>query len=491
MPRKRCDVLLYEKGQYSTCLSPRHYRPRGVYYGEEWEHGYFVENQGKRIGLSEEVENLNITIKERGELDIGVEQIHSDLFKILTPHFYRVIAKAINNPGVFVGEHKKRAIKERNTDIMIIGCGASSIGLISKLIGKREVIAICNEIGGRLGRRMRQIHGIDIRKFEEVMIRGKYLGLFEEGYLIETSDEFQVIRPKITVFANGGKYLPPLIRNNDLPGFLSGDYFERLLDTGFKVKNVAFIDESGVSKDIKFLYDKSTAQGIEVTVFSREKIKGLNCVRIKDTYSLVGRWRVEGVQANGEYYKADIAVFLGKRYPSIEVPVNAGLEFDFVSDFVIPKHSITGKIGNNYVIGNVRGIEEINTSFMSGVIAGMEIMGEKVEESKEFEVFINSLKSEESDLYNYYEGKKGEIKKSFIIDDNSYICPCEDIKLKDLKGDYTSTEEVKRITGLGSGICQGKICIISLSRILRNKGIKNPGLMTFRSPIYPTSFMVD
>jgi len=107
---------------------------------------------------------------------------------------------------------------------------------------------------------------------------------------------------------------------------------------------------------------------------------------------LVGRWRVEGVQANGEYYKADIAVFLGKRYPSIEVPVNAGLEFDFVSDFVIPKHSITGKIGNNYVIGNVRGIEEINTSFMSGVIAGMEIMGEKVEESKEFEVFINFSK---------------------------------------------------------------------------------------------------
>ena len=47
-------------------------------------------------------------------------------------------------------------------------------------------------------------------------------------------------------------------------------------------------------------------------------------------------------------------------------------------------------------------------------------------------------------------------------DDNIIICRCEDVTLKEIrdliKEGYTTYDEIKRITRIGMGPCQGKTC---------------------------------
>ena len=47
-------------------------------------------------------------------------------------------------------------------------------------------------------------------------------------------------------------------------------------------------------------------------------------------------------------------------------------------------------------------------------------------------------------------------------DDNTIICRCSDVSLSDIRKliaeGYTSLDEIKRITRIGMGPCQGKTC---------------------------------
>ena len=50
------------------------------------------------------------------------------------------------------------------------------------------------------------------------------------------------------------------------------------------------------------------------------------------------------------------------------------------------------------------------------------------------------------------------------------VCHCEDISLDDLysalKQGYNEIESIKRFTGIGTGKCQGKCCVIQSLRVL-------------------------
>lgn len=50
------------------------------------------------------------------------------------------------------------------------------------------------------------------------------------------------------------------------------------------------------------------------------------------------------------------------------------------------------------------------------------------------------------------------------------VCRCNDVTEEDIerviKEGYTNIEEVKRILGIGMGLCQGNTCMIHLARIL-------------------------
>ena len=74
------------------------------------------------------------------------------------------------------------------------------------------------------------------------------------------------------------------------------------------------------------------------------------------------------------------------------------------------------------------------------------------------------------------------------------VCRCEDVTLADLqhavKLGYTHIEEAKRYTGLGTGPCQGKECLVATCLFLaRASGIAPADVEPFtsRPPVAPAS----
>ena len=75
----------------------------------------------------------------------------------------------------------------------------------------------------------------------------------------------------------------------------------------------------------------------------------------------------------------------------------------------------------------------------------------------------------------------------------SLVCPCEDVTVEDIhhavERGFTDVESVKRFTGFGTGICQGKQCMAACARVLaESKAVKKAALAPFtpRTPVFST-----
>ena len=68
-----------------------------------------------------------------------------------------------------------------------------------------------------------------------------------------------------------------------------------------------------------------------------------------------------------------------------------------------------------------------------------------------------------------------------------FVCRCEDVTVDEIDHaielGLASVEEIKRYTGLGTGPCQGKECIVALARLLVGKGV----IVTARPPAEPVT----
>lgn len=72
------------------------------------------------------------------------------------------------------------------------------------------------------------------------------------------------------------------------------------------------------------------------------------------------------------------------------------------------------------------------------------------------------------------------------------LCPCEDITLREvedaIRHGYATIEDVKRYTGLATGSCQGRLCLMPCVELLSKMTGKAPeevGLIRFRPPAEP------
>jgi sarcosine oxidase subunit beta len=87
------------------------------------------------------------------------------------------------------------------------------------------------------------------------------------------------------------------------------------------------------------------------------------------------------------------------------------------------------------------------------------------------------------------------------------VCPCEDVTLADVEQavslGYLDIDEVKRFTGLGTGPCQGKLCMVATCQLLADKqagdaerrqrqpeALNEPHPFTPRPPVVPVSLYV-
>jgi bacterioferritin-associated ferredoxin len=69
------------------------------------------------------------------------------------------------------------------------------------------------------------------------------------------------------------------------------------------------------------------------------------------------------------------------------------------------------------------------------------------------------------------------------------VCRCEDVTLDDvthtLSIGYHTVEEVKRYTGLGTGPCQGKECMVHAATLCAARSTLLPEPFTARPPVAP------
>jgi bacterioferritin-associated ferredoxin len=74
----------------------------------------------------------------------------------------------------------------------------------------------------------------------------------------------------------------------------------------------------------------------------------------------------------------------------------------------------------------------------------------------------------------------------------AFVCLCEDVTTDELRSairrGYTDIEEIKRITGIGTGPCQGKQCLHILREILAQEtgvNLDDIPMTTLRPPVVP------
>jgi len=77
----------------------------------------------------------------------------------------------------------------------------------------------------------------------------------------------------------------------------------------------------------------------------------------------------------------------------------------------------------------------------------------------------------------------------------SFVCLCEDVTIDELRSairrGYRDIEELKRITGIGTGPCQGKQCMQMFRKLLAEELHMDTGevpVTTSRPPIVPIEF---
>jgi sarcosine oxidase subunit beta len=77
----------------------------------------------------------------------------------------------------------------------------------------------------------------------------------------------------------------------------------------------------------------------------------------------------------------------------------------------------------------------------------------------------------------------------------TFICRCEDVTLHEVEHaislGLTSIEDIKRYTGLGTGPCQGKECMVPISRVLADRSLVPADRLqpfTARPPAEPVTF---
>jgi bacterioferritin-associated ferredoxin len=82
-----------------------------------------------------------------------------------------------------------------------------------------------------------------------------------------------------------------------------------------------------------------------------------------------------------------------------------------------------------------------------------------------------------------------------VVVTKRFVCQCEDVTVDELKAvirrGFTDIEDVKRITGIGTGPCQGKQCLHMFRKLLAEetgRAIEDIPLTTLRPPVTPVPF---
>ena len=407
-----------------------------------------VNEKGEIKSIFEEEPRKRVTLP----IEINVKFLHetrllrnSSLLPLLP--FFQDLPK---NYSVRKGKKVERIKVEK----LIIGGGTSGLAALDNksLLITRELFGdILFDTSSEILTKLKE----KAKTYSERILYGNYLGKFDEGILIELEGSFILVNAEKIIVATGGRTLKPIFKGNWEPGVVSREFYLRrlkgekglILVLGFNdlaVKTALHAEKAVIlaPKHVDFHFSP----------YYKEIVNEKGIELIKDyILEVVRKGERLVVNTESKSYEASLIVFSVLKQPRIEVSASLGAPYIYENHIYKPLRS-----ENIYFTGGMLGIIDENLSYLSG-------------ENPEEEIKNEAYSFQGSP---YYYGSNG------------LVCECEEVWLEDIKYakslGLSDTESVKRVTGLGTGKCQGKACVIQASDYLGSTT-----LISFRSPIYP------
>ena len=363
-----------------------------------------------------------------------------------------------------------------------------------------------------------------------------------EGFLDDACIAFKlntrqlvILEPKAVILATGSRDVPSVYANNDIPctmlassvlklvniynltpgrrGAIIG--FTRLgFETAFSLRRrgveVFIIDKRGLDQVDSRYIDIARDMNIElidsvdyITCKYGEKV---NWIEVYRDGSIVKKGRI------------DFIVSAAYEIPFIELANQLGLSniFDYRLGGFTPLHSIDGvtELENVFISGSIGGILPDEVIYQLSKAVGYRAYEYLTNKSlpEDYDESIKnalSILSRDSDLKNAVDKLDRAFKDGFkysylngfnyptlYIDGfkiDQFICPCMDVTVSDLIDVYNRygmwrMEHIKRYTGLGTGKCQGRLCLFNAVCILNKITGRDPldiGLFRSRFPLIP------
>lgn len=530
-------VSLYEAGIYSYEGSFKLGRPRGPISFEWWSpERVYVEGYGPvSHSLMKCSDGLKIRVRSGGIKRPFIEAV-SPLLKVGFQHGYffrsrvgwRVtwsfMKRTLPHPEIPDEVEKKEfpSPLEIETDVLVVGGGVSglSAAISAGKTGAKVVLLEGNdEFGGHLfyDERIKDLVK-EAEKSGVKMVKGTALAAVLEDALVATQFNEPDAKPilvstKSIVLATGAREVLPVFGNNDLPGIMLGTSALRLVKLyGVKPGRKGVV--IGSSKWAVEIAKLLSSSGIDITlVHDREveKTDGIKTIKARVTEAF-GKDRVRGVRLDdGSTLEADFIALANIRAPNIDIATQFGVKIGFhmrLGGFV-PLHGWRGEtsVDGVFIAGEAGGVDEeealIHLSRAAGLSAaehagfsapGIEdeiSEGRKI--SKNMEELVNGYKSGDLCIFDDDMGllQNPDHKRSFL-------CPCLDVTTSDVKRivkelGWIKMEKIKRYSGLGTGRCQGKYCLLSSVIYTSKIGNVKPvevGIFRMRPPSVPIQLEV-
>lgn len=411
---------------------------------------------------------------------------------------------------------------ERTTEVVVVGGGVAGLAAAkaAALMGAR--VTLVDEglkPGGRLAYHADRVPGWgegiasqEVAKLYEdvqglgveVVAQATAVGLYPGNLLgVIRKEGLLRLKAKRVVLATGAYDLYPPFEGNDLPGVLLAAGTLRLMNgegirpgrkavvlgTGDLALNLAFqLERAGV--EVQGLLEEGPEVSGNEAMAERLVKKGISIftsARLKAAY---GRGRVEGVslmrEGGEELLEADLLCLALGLKPAYELPFQAGCRAEYVPGVgYVPTHDagMRSSLEGVYVAGGVIGAFDPPGAASQGVIAGISAALGLGYRNPGLEEDMERMMT--SPPGGVAPGGTGAIEGGFL-------CICEDVRYAEVKRaireGYADIESLKRYTGVGTGICQGKLCLRSLVELLAREGGKDPSsvrLTTQRPPVRP------
>jgi len=327
-------------------------------------------------------------------------------------------------------------------------------------------------------------------------IRGMAIGVYG-GKIVAASvhDGIQVIRSRSLVVCTGAYERRPIFNNNDLPGIFSHRALLRLVNLhrvrpGYR--GVVYARSWTDSPEICRLF-REAGIGLEAFVSPEQEVPtALDGVQVYAGCAIrgaLGGSTISGVEIRSldrsevRRVRCDFLCLSGFLQPTYEIQFQAGCEMTLRPELggYVAKHDdhMETTVSGLFVAGEAAGIRNEDSYIEQGRAAGLSAASSAG--------FAASTVSPSSEALRAPTASGPEPVEALP---RAFVCLCEDNTLLEIfaciEEGFDDMESLKRYSGTGMGICQGKFCLLGMLNALR-RAVPGaaPKFTTQRPPIAP------